>query len=208
MGIQVPASSLFAKRPAAVRKIISRLRGPQPFACDFLRRMHKGCKVLAAAESLVDCDPEKDLWLRTFVADIWCQYLEHWIPLREGRSYELHQANLHLRMNFPGEREPREIVLLHCEPSLMQEDLKSRCKRGPHVHVADAGHPMVHCHFPLNLCHLESTMESIDALSEAIRSAIEIVRAEVVKGYATEVLGISSGSLPDDLRDVARPTRE
>ena len=123
----------------------------------------------------------RDWFFRTSANLIRAQYFEIWISNESESEWQLCQACLHLFLVQSHDDPLEEILAIHCEPSLLATSDKLRFKRGPHVHLKAAKHPIGKAHFPLNLGHLEEVLSTIDNLGKALSDAVHIAQLEVIQ---------------------------
>jgi hypothetical protein len=150
------------------------------------------CIVLASfSGSQPPSDFVRDWRFATPAPNLWGSYSERWVPAdAKGKYYFLDRAYLQLyrRIRLEDVNE-REILALHCDPNEPEEPVDyqgpkhSRYKRGPHIHMSTAEHPMPRSHIALNLGHLTEVLASFDSLSAAIRSAIQMLDDQVIAFY-------------------------
>lgn len=104
-------------------------------------------------------------------------YFEAW-ALEARNRFVLNQAYLNIyERTASGEK---EIVCLHCDPSLLASADHARYKRGPHIHMSVAGHPYSHAHIPLQGPDLGPVLKSTEALHSALVWGIEMIRDEII----------------------------
>jgi hypothetical protein len=104
-------------------------------------------------------------------------YFEAW--RRERRNlFVVEQAylNIYERTNT-GER---ELVCLHCDPSLSPDEAHARYKRGPHIHMSVAGSPFDAAHIALQGPSLDAVLASAETLHAALQWGIEMIRDEIL----------------------------
>jgi hypothetical protein len=104
-------------------------------------------------------------------------YFEYW-RLESRNRYVLEKASLNLYKRIDsGEK---ELVCLHCDPSLLENAEHARYKRGPHIHMSVAGSPYSHAHIALRGPDLGETLRSVDSLHDALTWGIEMIRDEMI----------------------------
>jgi|SRR5690348_12096919 len=107
----------------------------------------------------------------------YAMYFEAW-TLETRSRYVLDQAYLNLYERTPIDE--KEIVCLHCDPSLSPEDAHARYKRGPHIHMSVAGSPYGRAHIALQGPDLTPILRSTETLHNALAWGIELIRDEVI----------------------------
>ena len=105
-------------------------------------------------------------------------YFECWKEYGRDRFY-LFQAYLSL-FQVDRLKTEREFIALHCDPDEPDNSPHSTYKKGPHLHILVADHPLPHAHLVLNRGHLEAVLSSPQSLSEAIGSALIMIRDEIL----------------------------
>jgi hypothetical protein len=104
-------------------------------------------------------------------------YFEAW--RRETKNdFLLDQAYLHLYART--QTEERQIVCLHCDPSLSPDARHARYKRGPHIHFSVAGFPYDGAHIALRGPDLGPVLRSMEAIHEVLAWGVEMIRDEIV----------------------------
>ena len=106
-------------------------------------------------------------------------YYEIWRQFDSGQ-FCLEQAYLHIYETNPRIKFEQEILALHCDPNQSTDEKNHVYKRGPHLHVSKAEHPLPKAHIALNRCHLNEVLASIENLTEALRLALLMVREEFI----------------------------
>lgn len=177
------------KRVSAIQKLLSPLRAKgnaEPVSVKVILQRND-------EEAIVACNPQvgntnyRSWMFPTRSVSLICQYFEIWIKTSKGRrEFYLQQCSLHLFKKIGPYVAPKEVLSLHCEPDKVDVDVMSRLKRGPHIHVTDAGFPLSKVHLPLNFCHLDDTLVSIQKLTDALDRAIEGPLSEVVQANWSE----------------------
>lgn len=172
------------KRGAEVRRMLSPLSSDQGGPAWGRQTLRSEIYIGAFSKGSKSADIRE--WrFRTSVRGFYGNYFERWIPVAGGASeYFLDRA--YLSIYFVNERATppeEEIVLLQCDPNVAVTDNHARYKRGPHVHVSAAKHPLPHSHIALNLTHLDETVSSIDELTKAFASGVRLVREQVLALY-------------------------
>jgi len=104
-------------------------------------------------------------------------YFEAW-RIETRNLFVLDQAYLNLyARNGTSEK---EIVCLHCDPSLLPDAEHAKYKRGPHIHMSIAGSPYDNAHIALNGPDLVPTLKSTDALHTSLEWGIAMIRDEIL----------------------------
>lgn len=110
-------------------------------------------------------------------------YFELWRLVSRDR-FILEKAYLNL-YEWTGSAE-KEIVCLHCDPSLPEDVDHAKYKRGPHIHMAVAGHPYDRVHLALQGPDLAPVLRSADSLHNALAWGVEMIRDEMLPRMRTE----------------------
>ena len=159
-----------------------------PVACDICRHQSFGCKVIVACDGVSDNKNYRSMYFKTFATNILGQYYEFWKPIDKRGKLCLYRAYLNVVIVNRNTHKYDKLVSIHCDPYEEYNDEENNevsClyKRGPHLHVQKAEHPIPKCHFPLNFTELDNILSSIDNISEALKNAIKIVQDEVLIRY-------------------------
>ena len=166
------------RRTRQVVKMLRPIRGPRDVGCELGPGPQPGTMVLWAHEGAARASEYRNARFRTRCHTLWCQYFEVWKEQCPEGELVLKRAYLTV---FLVERHPgglQEVVSVHSDPT---DD--SDVKRGPHLHVHRATHPIPKCHFALNYQYLEETLLSAQTLMEGFDSAIAILDAEVIERF-------------------------
>ena len=110
-------------------------------------------------------------------------YFEAW-RLETRNRFVLDQA--YLNVYETTEISEREIVCLHCDPSLPPDSDHARYKRGPHIHMSIAGFPHDRAHIALQGPDLAPVLRSTDTLHNALAWGVEMIRDEILVLMRTE----------------------
>lgn len=104
-------------------------------------------------------------------------YFELW-RFESRNKYVLEKAYLNLYKRTDADE--KEIVCLHCDPTLPENADHARYKRGPHIHMSLAGYPYDRAHIALRGPDVKETLKSADSLHEALTWGIEMIRDEMI----------------------------
>ena len=96
-------------------------------------------------------------------------YFELWRQESRDR-FALEKAYLNLYQRSG--REEKEIICLHCDPSLPADADHARYKRGPHIHMAVAGYPYSRAHIPLQGPDIMPVLRSTDSSITRLRGEL------------------------------------
>lgn len=107
----------------------------------------------------------------------FAMYFELW-RLESPDRFVLDKAYLNLYQRT-GSTE-REIVCLHCDPSLAPDADHAKYKRGPHIHMAVAGYPYDRIHLALQGPDLRTTLQSAESIHKALAWGVDIIRDEML----------------------------
>lgn len=108
-------------------------------------------------------------------------YFEDWRNDAKN-SFVLDKAYLNVYVR--AEMSEREIVCLHCDPSLPPGDDHARYKRGPHIHMSVAGSPYSSAHIALQGPDLVPVLKSTETLHNALAWGIEMIRDEILESVS------------------------
>lgn len=111
------------------------------------------------------------------VAKYHGMYFEAWrSEPRKGFVLDQAYLNVYERVGIT----EREIVCLHCDPSLPPTADHARYKRGPHIHMSVAGAPYDSAHIALQGPDLVPVLTSTNTIHEALSWGIEMIRDEIL----------------------------
>ena len=175
--------SQLAKRVAAVRKLLSPLRGrivpcllrPAP------HRYGEG-QILAACQKMETGISFEEWQFDTLAKNFWCQYYELWRPISQTDKRFLERIYLNI-LHLNSDHDFEKVISIHCDPDEKGPEPQSSYKRGPHLHIQKSESPLNRCHFPLNYSHLKMVLSSIDNVTSAFNDAIQILLHEVLSKY-------------------------
>jgi len=166
-----------------IRKLLRPLRpSNRDVGCNIKEGKDDGGRVVAAHDGGGISSTQK--WIfRTFVADVWAEYYELWLPSGNSKRLALQKAYLHLYRPDEKRGSLKEFVCVHCDPQEDENSPGGRYKKGPHLHIRAADKPLPKSHFPLNLGHLNEILESVDALTMAMGDAVQVLADEVLNKF-------------------------
>jgi len=104
-------------------------------------------------------------------------YFETWRAETQSR-FVLDQAYLHIYERI--DVNERQIICLHCDPSLSPGADHERYKRGPHIHMSAAGFPFDRAHIALQGPDVSPVLKSAETLHNALAWGVEMIRDEVL----------------------------
>jgi hypothetical protein len=104
-------------------------------------------------------------------------YFEAW-RIEKRNWFMLDQAYLNL-YERTGTSE-KEIVCLHCDPSLPPDADHAKYKRGPHIHMSIAGSPYDSVHIALQGPDLAPVLKSTATLHNALAWGVEMIHDEIL----------------------------
>jgi hypothetical protein len=179
--LELPSGELYRIRRQAVRRLVAPLL-PQPpniaveqigpgrdaYTIGILPKGRSGTSFLNPEEALVS----------TYVDGLLLNYYESWRELR-GDQYYLERAYMHIHLRLGGKL-PRQILSLHCDPSMRESEEHYRYKRGPHLHVEGATPNLDRAHISLCLSDAELGGSDIKRLTDCLRAAVGMIVKEIV----------------------------
>jgi len=182
MSVLLSADKLMHGRTREVQKMLRPFwQTGKPVSCDFAA--HPKGRLITAPRTGT-AQQHEGRWFATSSNSIQAQYHEMWYPQNGEREWVLARAYFSLRRVISSSLGSTEDILcIHSEPHWEAEGLPGLCKKGPHLHVSAAKHPIPKVHFPLTLGHIEQVMESCDTLSAAMSLALQVVQEEVVPRF-------------------------
>jgi hypothetical protein len=114
---------------------------------------------------------------RTENKALWCSYREEW-EITGGRKCALRQACFGIHMRNLATRGEDELLSVHCEPQEDTDSVCSKCKHGPHLHVAGVN---VKSHFPLDIWWLNNRNGNLNAVTTTMKEILLALEAEVIQ---------------------------
>lgn len=176
-GIRLKTKDLESRR-SKIARMLRPLRANLSVPCDMTHDKSGNGIVLAAHSGRGAGRDYRDWRFRSKARDVWCQYFEVWTDADPQNRLSLTRAYFTLFLINREQNQLEELLCIHCDPG-DQSDMK----RGPHLHVTKAVHPLPKCHFPLNYSHLNDVLKSIQTLDTAMCKAIRIVATEVIPRF-------------------------
>jgi len=169
--IEINVNQLYS-RVNFVRDLLIPLREQNlPVACGISRHQFCGCKVIAAHDGAPNNINFTEMYFKTFATDISGQYYELWKPIDQQEKLCLDRAYLNISLVNRSTHKYDKLVSIHCDPYEENNNKSCLYKRGPHLHVQKADHPIPKCHFPLNFSELDNILSSIDNITEALKNS-------------------------------------
>jgi len=104
-------------------------------------------------------------------------YFEAW-GLEARNQFVLEQAYLNIYERTGTDE--KEIICLHCDPSLSPDAEHAKYKRGPHIHMSVAGFPYDRAHIALQGPDLAPVLNSTATLHSALAWGVEMIRDEII----------------------------
>ena len=104
-------------------------------------------------------------------------YFEQWKQV-SAKKYQLERAYLNIYRRHRDTED--EVFCLHCDPTEAISAPHGKYKRGPHIHVSEAGDPLKKAHIALDVEGVETMLRRQGALHIALESAIQMIRDEVL----------------------------
>lgn len=161
-----------------LRPIAGRPGGPawdnRPTATGFIIATHDGAPPTG---------DYRDWRFATILPGFRGMYFERWLRVGSDRKqiWYLERAYLHLYETIDHVTgQEAEYLCLHVDPNLPNDSAHWIYKRGPHLHVSTARHPIPHAHIALNRGHLDDVLRSVESLSQAMALAITMIREEIL----------------------------
>jgi hypothetical protein len=180
--IEVAQDELLSGRIGDLQSVLAALGRNSPVACEFARGIPGPNKILVAHDGAIDHDEPERSRVRFRASVVECAYLEIWVPASSTfETWRLQEARLTLFLKNRLTHTSDEVLCIHCEPGA-----DSIYKRGPHLHIKRAEHPLPKCHFHLFLAEPSKVLRSVAAFSDALRRVAELVRDEVVPLYPSQ----------------------
>ena len=117
----------------------------------------------------------------TRAATLPASYNERWIEVARGNKLRFDQAYMQLY------KEPKtgfgqvRVLAIDCDPFVPESEEHAEFRRGPHLHVKCAPHPISRAHFALTHDLVDRVLESLDSATAAISAAVHMLNEEVLK---------------------------
>lgn len=114
---------------------------------------------------------------------IFFNYHEVWGPVGGSSALFLKRAYLHLYKKTHREDPDKQLLALHCEPSLKDTSSSAAFKAGPHLHIAGASPAIDAAHLAICINDAHLGGESAGALTATLMNAVQLLRLEVLPQY-------------------------
>jgi hypothetical protein len=123
----------------------------------------------------------RDWRFKTVVPNFQAMYFELWrrSESRQKEFWYLYRAYLSIYQIDHGQQKETEFLCLHCDPN-EPDNAHAIYKRGPHLHINVANHPIPHAHIALNRGHLNEILSSVDTLTTAMEWAVQMLKVEIL----------------------------
>jgi hypothetical protein len=180
VAIVAKSASLYIARRASVRRLVSPLL-PQPpnviveqiglgrdsYTLGVLPRGRRADSFLNPEEALV----------ATRVPNVLMNYYETWRQRTEADEYYLDRLYMHI--HIVTRPKPRQLLSLHCDPSMRTSDGHFRYKRGPHFHIEGAMPDVSRAHISLCLVDRDYGGSDLQTLTWSFGEAVRLIAAEL-----------------------------
>ena len=141
-----------------------------------------GVFVLGVHDGVRPSGPVTDWRFFTKTTGIRANYHETWLPVPSNMSAAyLERAYLTIYQRVSPTQEV-EVLALHCDPNEPDSD-SAIYKRGPHIHVVAAQHPIPRAHIALARGHLDEVLAAANNLTQALDWSIVMIQDEVLARY-------------------------
>jgi hypothetical protein len=121
-------------------------------------------------------NPEEVL-VATRAPNVLMNYYETWRRGREPDEYYLDRVYMH--MHIVAHPKPRQVLSLHCDPSMKTSDTHFRYRRGPHFHIEGAAPDVSRAHISLCLVDQNFGGADLSALTSSFGQAVRLIAAEL-----------------------------
>lgn len=186
--IVLGSGDLRSARPTQVRRLVAPLL-PKPPNME-VRQVGHGRNAYTLAvlpkgwSAAMVWNPEEVL-VATRLPKILMNYFETWTQTRREDEYLLDRAYMHVHIAL--KEGPKQILALHCDPSMKKSDWNYRYKRGPHLHVYGADPDIRRAH--ISVCLRDSTFGGSDLpeLTGGLEDAVKMIANEVLPTWERAV---------------------
>lgn len=113
----------------------------------------------------------------TKIQGLFVNYYETWKPGSDGDTYLLDRSYMHI--HFQKAHVSKQLLSLHCDPSIAASEQHYLYKRGPHLHIGGADPSVDHAHIFLCLHDGRLGGDTIDELTSVLRDAIKMIEREM-----------------------------
>ena len=137
--------------------------------------------IIATHDGAPPTSDYRDWRFATILPGFRGMYFERWLRVGADRKeiWYLERAYLNLYETIGHTRQETEYLCLHIDPNLPNDTPHWVYKRGPHLHMSAAKHPIPRAHIALNRGHLDEVLRSVESLSQALGLAINMIKEEI-----------------------------
>ena len=147
--------------------------------------------VIGAYSGKAPSGPYRTWRFVTKVSGYTANYFEEWekdgVNAEGVEVWEIQKAYLNIYRYERGRNSETEVICLHCDPYISSTAPYSENKRGPHIHVVDANHPLPKAHIALCRNDLSSVLSSVNDLTSALKMGIQMIDDEVMSRLSHQV---------------------
>jgi hypothetical protein len=187
------AELLLSARPTAILNLIKPLLPNPPKAQ--VRRVGRGIAsvtfgILPHGMAATPAVNPEDPRVPSRLTGLFLNYYETWRAAdRDVDLFHLHQAYMHVHIKTGGTARDRQVLSLHCDPSMPESEAHFAYKRGPHVHVEGAEPRIDRAHISLCVADPARGGDNISALTEHLRASVRMVAAELFPCWESALAG-------------------
>lgn len=171
-------SFLTNSRRVEIQKLLKRIALRKNELPIIIKSSGRSLLVGASDDSNVGTD-FRNWRFKTYVPGFNASFYEIWSPIDKDR-YFLLKSYFHIYRTTSDLME-KEYLLLHCDPNGSLTEKHSLYRRGPHIHIKCAEHPIPRSHIALNAGHLNDTLSSPSKLNTAFKNAIDMIDTQVLE---------------------------
>ena len=180
VAIVAKSASLYKDRRSSVRRLVSPLL-PQPPNVTVeqigLSRDSYTLSVLPHGRRPNSVLNPEEVLVATRVPSVLMNYYETWRQSSEVDEYYLDRIYMHVHIG--ARSRPRQVLSLHCDPSMKASDVHFRYKRGPHFHIEGATPSVSRAHISLCLGDQDFGGSNLQALTSRFGEAVRLIAAEL-----------------------------
>lgn len=171
---------LHKQRRSQVRRMLSSLTSPSDRFSVQPIGTKKDAYVLAAVQNnesgLASLSPEEPL-INTRIRRVMLNYHEIWKQQREA-GYYLERAYMHFHVSSQSGR--KQILSLHCDPSLKDGSVHFGYGRGPHLHLEGANPDIARAHVSVCVADPRKGGSTLNDLMACFQASVRMIADEIL----------------------------
>lgn len=168
-----------AKRQTSAGRLLSPVTGREGIPI-YLKPTPHGVFLGAGEANSLPFDAS-EIMVTTKRWNIVVNFFELWKQSSNAGELWLCRSYVHLRRVDEDSVDEEELLALHFDAEIAEEDESYIYKRGPHIHVRGGKHPFAHSHVALALQVLEITCADLNSFDTAYYEFLRMIEIEFLR---------------------------